>query len=96
MYDAESKDFDAPEYDSILNKAYTAFNDHAKEEEEEQLDKLKTKLSPEENDVRLYSYLCTPSSLYYRTTTMMTISFTLFVDAFAKATGKCDNKRYRH
>lgn len=40
-----------------MTKAYTGFIEHAKEEEEEQFDKLKAKLTPEENDVRAVVHL---------------------------------------
>lgn len=55
MYSADSKNFDSPEYDQIMAKAYTAFIEHAKEEEEQQFAPLKARLTPEENDVRASS-----------------------------------------
>ena len=51
VYKADTASFDSPEYDSIMIKATKAFIDHAEEEENEQLDKIKSKLTPEQNDV---------------------------------------------
>lgn len=50
VYDADTKNFDSPEYDDVMTRAYTGFIEHAKEEEDQQFDKLKAKLTPEEND----------------------------------------------
>lgn len=58
MYEADSKNFDSPEYDDIMARAYNGFNDHAKEEEEQQFDKLKAKITPEENDVSILFMTC--------------------------------------
>jgi hypothetical protein len=55
--EADSKSFDSPEYDDVMTRAYTGFIEHAKEEEDIQFDKLKAKITPEENDVGVASYL---------------------------------------
>ncbi|THG93116.1 hypothetical protein EW026_g8028 [Hermanssonia centrifuga] len=48
--DADSTSFGSADYDGIMLNAVTAFLSHAKEEEDEQFDKLKAALSPEDND----------------------------------------------
>lgn len=51
VYDADAARVDSPGYDGVLEKAVTAFLTHAKEEEDEQLPLIVSKLTPEENDV---------------------------------------------
>lgn len=51
VYDADAARMNSPEYDGVLEKAVTAFLTHAKEEEDEQLPLIRSKLTPEENDV---------------------------------------------
>ncbi|PSR73286.1 hypothetical protein PHLCEN_2v10856 [Hermanssonia centrifuga] len=50
VYSADSTSFGSADYDGIMLNAVTAFLAHAKEEEDEQFDKLKAALSPEDND----------------------------------------------
>ncbi|KAI0723945.1 hypothetical protein C8T65DRAFT_714859 [Cerioporus squamosus] len=50
VYDADATRLTKAEYDSVLERAVTAFLTHAKEEEDEQHPLIRQKLSPEEND----------------------------------------------
>jgi hypothetical protein len=50
--DADTTPAHADNYDDILARAVTAFDTHAKEEEQDQLPLLATKITPEQNDVR--------------------------------------------
>ncbi|RDX56461.1 hypothetical protein OH76DRAFT_1460142 [Lentinus brumalis] len=50
VYDADATRLGKADYDSVLERAVTAFLTHAKEEEDEQLPLIRQKLTPEEND----------------------------------------------
>ncbi|GJE99552.1 Hemerythrin HHE cation binding domain [Phanerochaete sordida] len=50
LYEADTKSFESADYDQVLAKAFNVFDTHAKEEEEQQLSQLASKLSAQEND----------------------------------------------
>ncbi|RPD66426.1 hypothetical protein L226DRAFT_609269 [Lentinus tigrinus ALCF2SS1-7] len=50
VYDADATRLTKAEYDSILERAVTAFLTHAKEEEDEQHPLIRQKVTPEDND----------------------------------------------
>ena len=52
VYSVDTKNFDSPEHDGIMAKAFSRFDEHAKEEDEQQSDQVKARLTPEGNDVR--------------------------------------------
>jgi nitroimidazol reductase NimA-like FMN-containing flavoprotein (pyridoxamine 5'-phosphate oxidase superfamily) len=56
VYDADAAAVDQHDYEDIMARAVNAFLEHAEEEEAGQLQTLKSKLSPEENDVRTSSH----------------------------------------
>lgn len=56
VYDADTHGFDSADYDTVMGKAYTTFISHAQEEEQQQFSQLKAKLTPEESDVRSFSF----------------------------------------
>lgn len=58
VYDADATRLGKADYDSVLERAVTAFLTHAKEEEDEQLPLIRQKLTPEENDVRTVVLVC--------------------------------------
>jgi hypothetical protein len=52
VYEADSTSVHADNYDDVLRRAFEAFDEHAKEEEQDQLPLLSSKITPEQNDVR--------------------------------------------
>lgn len=57
VYAADSTAVTSSDYDQVMDKAVTAFLTHAEEEESQQFATLKSKLSAEDNDVRLSALL---------------------------------------
>ncbi|KAL1944728.1 hypothetical protein VTO73DRAFT_3158 [Trametes versicolor] len=57
VYDADAARVDSPGYDGVLEKAVTAFLTHAKQEEDEQLPLIVSKLTQEENDKLARAFL---------------------------------------
>lgn len=53
VWKADTTTMSNTEYDSVLERAFVAFDAHAKEEETDQHPTLREKLSSEQNDVRL-------------------------------------------
>jgi hypothetical protein len=56
VYDADITRLSNPDYDAVMEKAVTGFLHHAEEEENEQFKAIRSKLSPEQNDVRFPSH----------------------------------------
>lgn len=54
VYEADSTKTSDATYDNVLARAVTAFLTHASEEEADQLPLLAAKITPEENDVRVF------------------------------------------
>lgn len=50
VYEADTKNFESPDYDQTMFKAFNIFDTHAKEEEEQQLNQLVAKIDKQEND----------------------------------------------
>ena len=53
IYKADTTSVDHAQYDEVITKAVTFFLTHAKEEEDEQHGTIRSRLSPQDNDVRL-------------------------------------------
>lgn len=58
VYQADTTSMSKEGYDDLLAKAFHAFDEHAKEEEEHQHPTLREKLSAEDNDVRSNHQSC--------------------------------------
>jgi hypothetical protein len=71
--DADSTSVKADNYDDVLRRAFEAFDHHAREEEEEQLPLLISKIDAETSDVR------------HSTSHLTNNSFTLCLQKFARA-----------
>ncbi|KAL0574487.1 hypothetical protein V5O48_007462 [Marasmius crinis-equi] len=57
VYAADDASIDQDDYDQIMSRAVNAFLEHAKEEEDEQLPKLVSALTPEQNDALAREFL---------------------------------------
>jgi hypothetical protein len=58
VHDADTTSFKNDNYDEVLAKAFHAFDEHAREEEQDQLPLLASKITPEQNDVRRDISIC--------------------------------------
>jgi hypothetical protein len=55
VQEADRTNVSADNYDGVLRRAFEAFDSHAKEEEQDQLPLLRSKITPEQNDVSVSS-----------------------------------------
>ncbi|KAJ8083349.1 hypothetical protein PM082_009221 [Marasmius tenuissimus] len=86
VYAADDASIDQADYDQIMGRAVTAFLEHAKEEEEQQLPKLVSKLKPGESDV------CAVSSFLTRMVKANLVLFKALAREFLKARVKVPSR----